>query len=103
MLNLAMIYFALPQIRGFAVYDQNTSLKSFWIMNFFMIMVVFSFTTAGIVQTYVQRVMGIDYLTAQRFVKLWLTVLWVSGWGVAVGVGLYLFDFFSLKALTERR
>ncbi len=103
MLNLAMVYFALPQIKGWPAYEQRLGLKSFWITNFFMLLVVLSFTMAGIVQTYVQRVMGIDYLTAQQFIKLWFAVLWVSGWGALLGVGLYLYDFFALRPLAKEQ
>jgi nitric oxide reductase subunit B len=97
MLNLSVIYFALPKIKGIEIPDQKLGIRTFWIINFFMIMVVFSFTTAGIVQAYIQRIMGMDYITTQSFLKLWFTVLWVSGWGLTVGVILYLLDFFSLK------
>lgn len=98
MLNLSMIYFALPEIKGIGTPDQKLGMKTFWIINFFMIMVVFGFTTAGIVQAYVQRIIGMDYLTTQSFLKLWFAVLWVSGCGLTVGVTLYLLDFFSFKA-----
>jgi nitric oxide reductase subunit B len=55
-----------------------------------------SFAVAGIIQVYFQRVMGMDYLTTQGFMRLWYIVLWVSAWGFAIGVSLYIIDFFSL-------
>ncbi len=103
MLNLAVIYFAMPGIKGFETFNMRPGMRSFWIINFFMIMVVFSFTTAGIVQAYVQRIMGLDYFSAQRFMKLWFSVLWVSGWGLMAGVSLYLIDFFTLKPKNSPR
>ncbi len=97
-LNLAMIYFAVPRLSGTETHARVTHLRTFWIMNLFMLFVVFSFTIAGVVQTYLQRIMGIDYLTVQGFMKLWYWTLWVSGWGFASGVALYLIDFFSLRS-----
>jgi len=73
-------------------------------MNFFMIIMALALTVAGIVQVYFQRVMGVDYLTTQGFMKLWFAVFWVAGWGFAVGTLLYIVDFFTLgkaqKSLT---
>ena len=51
---------------------------------------------AGIVQAYFQRVLGMDYLTTQGFMKLWYAVFWTSAWGFAAGVAMFLIDFFRL-------
>jgi hypothetical protein len=37
-----------------------------------------------------------DYLTTQEFMKLWYAVFWVSAWGFAAGVVMFLIDFFKL-------
>jgi nitric oxide reductase subunit B len=97
MLNLAIIYFVLPQIKGFKVINRKISFNAFWIMNFFFILMVLSLTIAGVVQAYFQRIMGMDYLTTQGFMRLWFIVLWISAWGFMVGVLLYIIDFFSLR------
>lgn len=96
MLNLSVIYFALPKLKGIETPDRKIGMKAFWIINFFMLMTVLSFTVAGIVQAYVQRIMGMDYLTTQGFLRLWFTVLWICGWGLTAGVVLYLLDFFFM-------
>ncbi len=96
MLALAIFYFALPQIKGFKVVSRRISFSAFWIMNFFFILMVLSFTIAGVVQAYFQRIMGMDYLTTQGFMRLWFTVLWISAWGFLMGVLLYILDFFTL-------
>jgi cytochrome c oxidase subunit IV len=54
---------------------------------------------AGVVQAYLQRILGMDYLTVQGFMKLWYTVFWVSGWGFLVGVLSYIVDFFGMREL----
>lgn len=40
-------------------------------MAFSMIIMVLALAIAGIVQVYLQRVLGMDYLTTQGFMKLW--------------------------------
>jgi nitric oxide reductase subunit B len=96
MLNITMMYFAMPQIRGVKTFDQGLGRKSFWFMNFFMILIALALAVAGIVQVYFQRVLGMDFLTTQEFMKLWYAVFWVSAWGFAAGVVMFLIDFFRL-------
>ncbi|HTP05897.1 MAG TPA: nitric-oxide reductase large subunit, partial [Nitrospirota bacterium] len=88
--------FAMPQLRGVKTFDQSLGRKAFWFMNFFMILIALALGIAGIVQVYFQRVLGMDFLTAQGFMKLWYAVFWVSAWGFAAGVVMFLFDFFRL-------
>lgn len=39
-----------------------------------------------------------DFLTVQgEFMRLWYVVFWVSAWGFAAGVMLYIVDFFSIS------
>ena len=96
MLNITMMYFPTPQIRGVRTFDQGLGRKAFWFMNFFMILIALSLAIAGIVQVYFQRVLGMDYLTSQEFMKLWYAVFWTSAWGFAAGVVMFLIDFFRL-------
>jgi nitric oxide reductase subunit B len=95
MLNLTMIYFALHQIKGVKVFSQKLGFKAFWIMNFFMVIMALSLAVAGIVQVYFQRVLGMDYLTTQGYMKLWYAVFWISALGFVSGVFIYIIDFFS--------
>jgi nitric oxide reductase subunit B len=96
MLNLTLIYFAVPQIKSLTNFRQSLGIKAFWFMCSFMTLMALSLAIAGIVQTYFQRILGMDYLTTQEYMKLWYAVFWVSGWGFAVGVVMFLADFFRL-------
>jgi nitric oxide reductase subunit B len=96
MLNLTLIYFALPQIKGLTTFNQSLGIKSFWFMCSFMALMALSLAIAGIVQTYFQRVMGMDFLTTQEYMRLWYAVFWGSAWGFTVGVAMFLIDFFRL-------
>jgi nitric oxide reductase subunit B len=96
MLNITMMYFAMPQLRGVRTFDQGLARKAFWFMNFFMILIALALAIAGIVQVYFQRILGMDFLSAQEFMKLWYAVFWTSAWGFAAGVVMFLIDFFRL-------
>jgi nitric oxide reductase subunit B len=97
MLNLTMIVFAVPLIKRVRGRNQTLGFRAFWTMNFFMVMMALGFAVAGIVQTYFQRVLGMDYLTTQGYMRLWYAVVWVSALGFVAGVAMYLVDFFSLE------
>ena len=103
MLNLTVIYFALPQIKGVKLFRSGLSLMALRIMTFSMILIALSLAVAGIVQVYLQRVLGMDYLTAQGFMKLWYAVFWTSAWGFAIGAFIYIIDFFRLSSTTSAR
>lgn len=96
MINLTMIYFAVPRITGVARKGHGRSLVALRLMVFSIFFMVLALGIAGVVQAYLQRVLGMDYLTTQDYMKLWYAVMWVSGWGVVAGVFTYIFDFFSM-------
>jgi nitric oxide reductase subunit B len=96
MLNLTLIYFALPQLKKLKILNESLGIKSFWFMSSFMVLMALSLAIAGIVQAYFQRVLGMDYLTTQMYMKLWYSVFWVSAWGFAAGVVMFLVDFFRI-------
>lgn len=58
---------------------------------------------AGIVQVYLQRVLGMDYCTTREFLRLWYAVFWVSAWEFASGVVVYIIDFFRMGRVPEAK
>lgn len=101
MVNLTVIYFALPKIKGIKFTGTGLGLMALRAMTFSMILMALALAVAGIVQTYLQRVLGMDYLTTQGFMKLWYAVFWVSGWGFASGVVMYIIDFFTIGKVSK--
>jgi nitric oxide reductase subunit B len=95
MLNLTMISFVLPNLSRAGSTRRQMRQTPFVLMVSFMILMALAFAIAGIVQTYLQRVLGMDYLVTQGYMKLWYAVLWVSAWGFAIGVAAYIADYFS--------
>ncbi len=96
MLNLTLIYFAVPRLMGINVPKSDRGLIALRLMVFSMFLMVLALAVAGIVQVYLQRVLGMDYLSTQGFMTLWYAVFWVCAWGFASGVVLYIIDFFSI-------
>ena len=75
MLAIALMYIILPEISGHNT-EQGSKLgfTAFVSLNFSMIFLVMGFLIAGIVQVYFQRVMGMDFLEAQNYLRLWFEV-----------------------------
>jgi nitric oxide reductase subunit B len=99
MLNLTVIYFAVPQIKGINIAKNTRSLFAIRMMTFSMVLMALALGVAGVVQAYLQRILGMDYLTVQGFMKLWYRVFWISGWGFFIGVLSYVMDFFGMRKL----
>jgi nitric oxide reductase subunit B len=65
MLNLAVMAYAIPQLRGREPYNQWLSIASFWIMCGAMSVMTFALTFAGVVQVHLQRVLGQSFMDVQ--------------------------------------
>ncbi len=95
MLNLTMFAFVLPAGRRRQQEAPRMGMSAFWVMCSSMVLMALALAVAGIVQTYIQRILGVDYLTTQGFMKLWYAAFWVSAWGFAAGLAAFLLDFFK--------
>jgi len=97
MVNLTMIYFALPRLKGINKFDQGRGITSFWIMVSGMALMGLALAVAGIVQVYFNRIMGVDFLTTQDYMRLWFMVTMASAGFFAAGAYLFVYDFFTMK------
>lgn len=80
MLAIALMYAILPEITGRAPNaKQGLGFTAFALLNFSMIFMVMALLIAGIVQVYLQRIMGMDFLVVQSHLKLWMEVRLVAG------------------------
>ena len=57
-----------------------------------------AFATAGIAQVYLERIIGLGYLETQRKIQVHFLMLVATGLVFALGVALFLWDFFVLAA-----
>jgi nitric oxide reductase subunit B len=90
-LNLAIISYAMPVLRGRDPYNQVLNMASFWLMSGGMVFMTVTLTFAGAVQTHLQRVMGMNYMDVQD--QLWVFYAMRFGSGVAVVIGALLFIY----------
>jgi nitric oxide reductase subunit B len=97
LLILSMIYVTLPAIRGVKEYNQSRAFLSFWWMTISMIFIVLTITGAGMVQTYMERLMGLDYVAVKTTYNMWFWILRaIFGVGFLIGVGIFVKDYFKL-------
>jgi len=91
MVNLAMITYAMPHLRGLQPYNQSLNKWSFWIISSAMVLMTLALTAAGIVQTQLQRVMGISFMEVADEINFFLVLRGVFGAVVMIGVLLLIY------------
>jgi len=92
-----MIYITLPGIRGVKTFNPSRAFQSFWWMTISMIFIVLTITGAGMVQVYMERLMGLDYVSVKATYNLWFWILRaIFGVGFLVGVWIFVVDFFKI-------
>jgi nitric oxide reductase subunit B len=97
LLVVSMIYVTLPAIRGVKEYNPSRAYQSFWWMTISMVFIVLTITGAGMVQTYMERLMGLDYVAVKTTYNLWFWILRaIFGVGFLIGVGIFVLDYFKL-------
>ncbi len=79
MLNLAIMAYAIPEMRGRQPYNQWLSIISFWMMCTAMSVMTFALTFAGVLQVHLQRVLGESYMAVQDQLALFYWVRLGSG------------------------
>ncbi|MDA3934631.1 MAG: cbb3-type cytochrome c oxidase subunit I [Gammaproteobacteria bacterium] len=100
MLNLAIMSYALPHLRGKQPYNQIMSMWSFWLMTSGMVFMTITLTFAGIIQTHMQRVIGNQYMATQEHLQLFFAMR--LGAGVVVCIGALLYVYAMLGPVREQ-
>ncbi|WP_096704885.1 cbb3-type cytochrome c oxidase subunit I [Magnetospirillum sp. 15-1] len=88
MLNIAMFTYAMPNILKREPYNQVLNMWGFWVTSSGVTFMTFALTFAGVVQSHLQRVMGMNFMEVQDALGLfyWMRL----GAGVATLVGVIL-------------
>lgn len=94
---LAVISYAMPNLRGVMSKSQKLELFAFWTMSISMLLIATTLTGAGIVQVYLQRVLAIPFMETQSYMGIFYAVRLVFGFTFAIGMIVYVYDFFSLN------
>ncbi|MFO1075939.1 MAG: cbb3-type cytochrome c oxidase subunit I [Geminicoccaceae bacterium] len=101
MLNLAIITYAMPSLRGLQPYNQQLNMWSFWIMTSAMVFMTVTLTFAGVIQTHMQRVVGgYSFMDVQDQLALfyWMRL----GAGLVFVLGALLFVYAVIGPVREQ-
>ena len=98
LLNLTTFYYAMPKLKGIEVYDDRRGAWGFWIMCSAMTLMAITFGIAGVIQAYVERVLGLGFMTAQSYMRLWMGATMVLGVFFLIGVLTTVTDLLTLRA-----
>ncbi|MCC7201308.1 MAG: cbb3-type cytochrome c oxidase subunit I [Nitrospirae bacterium] len=94
MIVLAMASYAMPNIRKRRPTHQKAEILAFWIMVVSMMFIALSLTGAGIVQVYLQRILGMPFMETQGHMEIFYGLRLFFGCTFAAGLVIYLYDFF---------
>ncbi|OOG23128.1 nitric-oxide reductase large subunit [Thioalkalivibrio denitrificans] len=95
MLVLAIITYAMPQIRRVQPYNQVLNMWSFWIMTSAMAFMTFTLTFAGVVQTHLQRVMGMNFMEVQSQIEMFYVMRLGAGIVVVIAALMFFWAIFG--------
>ncbi len=95
MIMLAMITLR-PSGNDTGAAEQGSSIGywAFWLQIGGMFGMTLAFAAAGIGQVYLERILGLGYLETQQKIQVHFLMLVVTGSLFAIGVGLFIYDFF---------
>jgi len=97
LLNLVIFYFAIPQLKGIEKFDDRLGVWGFWTMVIAMVFMGVVFGVAGVLQTYIERIMDIGYSTAHITMMFWFKVVMFFGLIFLAGVLMTVYHLFTLK------
>lgn len=86
LLNFTMFWYALPRLRGNMNVNRTAALSGFWIMSIAVLGLGIAMAIAGVIQVYVERVLGLGFMTAQANMQLWFKVVIVFGVVLIIGL-----------------
>jgi len=92
--NLAIITYAMPILKGRDPYNQVLNMASFWLMSGGVVFMTFVLTFAGTVQVQLQRVMGESYMDVQDQLGLFYMMRFGAGVAVVLGALLFIYSVF---------
>jgi nitric oxide reductase subunit B len=83
-------------LKGLEQFSQKRGFWVFWMTTVSVAIMGLAFGVAGVIQSYMQRGLGMDFLTVQRFMRPWFMVVLFGGLGLFIGVIIYIIDVLKL-------
>ncbi|PVH28799.1 cbb3-type cytochrome c oxidase subunit I [Pararhodobacter oceanensis] len=96
-INLAIITYAMPILKGREPYNQVINMGAFWLMTGGMAFMTFTLTFAGVIQTHMQRVLGDYFMQVQDELGLFYIMRFVAGTAVVLGAFLFIYAIFVVR------
>jgi nitric oxide reductase subunit B len=93
MLVLAIISYAMPLLTGRKVYASAASYWAFWASNIGMVAMVLAFAVAGVAQVYLERRLGMDFVTVQREIEVHFFGLILAACLFTFGIACFIYTF----------
>ncbi len=97
LLNIMVFYYAMPKIKGIDIYDPRRGKIAFWTMSTARMLMGLTFGIAGVVQAYLERMVGIGYMATESYMRLWMGVTFFLGIGFFAGVLILVADLLTLR------
>jgi nitric oxide reductase subunit B len=101
MIVLAIISYSLPNMTGRKLYESTTGRMAYWLSNIGMIGMTTAFGVAGVAQVYLERKFKMDFMLVQEEISIHFVVLLLCATGFAVGIILYIYDFYKHGTPTD--
>jgi nitric oxide reductase subunit B len=103
LLNLTFFYFAMPRLKAFpgAAFQEKLGHWGFWSMSLGVLGMSLSFAVAGVLQTYLERVQGQDYMISQEPIRFWMFMAFLHGLVVVAGVFMIVWHLLTLKPAAQ--
>jgi nitric oxide reductase subunit B len=95
MIVLGIITYAMPLMTGRKCYQAPSALLAFWITNIGMVAMTLSFAVAGVTQVYLERRIGMDFVTVQKEIEVHFIGLILAALLFTSGVILFVWNFIS--------
>lgn len=96
MVVLAVITYAMPHLtrNGNEARESTLGYWAFWLQAAGMFGMTMAFATAGIAQTYLERIMGLGYLETQLKIQVHFLMLIAAATVFTIGAACFIWDFF---------
>jgi len=93
----------MPRLKGFhdGGYNEKLGHWGFWMTSLGVLGMSLAFAVAGVLQTYLERVQGQDYMVSQQPIRFWMFIVFVHGLVVVAGVVLIVWHLLTLKPASE--
>lgn len=97
LLNLTMFWYVMPRLRGVSSFRPIVAQWGFWIMCMSIMGLGLAMAVAGVIQTYVERVMGEGFMAAQDYMQLWFKVVIFFGVILLIGVIITFWNMLTVR------